>query len=166
MDTIDRDDLTYFSMSWLREDDDHYYDDIFDAEYMAVRKKHIDSYSAVEQVAIREKCQKAGKEDPWSYRARKEREGAVWSGKTQMIIETKEEKQIQAELPSVKKASQEFKISLQQARTAAGLKQKDLAAKVKVTANVIGDWEAGRSLPNGVQRGLLNKALKTVLPKA
>jgi DNA-binding transcriptional regulator YiaG len=79
--------------------------------------------------------------------------------------ERKQEQETNRELPPVKKASQEFKILLQQARMAAGLKQKDLASKIKVTANVISDWEAGKSVPSGPQRAALNRVLKVVLPK-
>lgn len=87
-------------------------------------------------------------------------------GKDLDAMEHKAEKKLEGELPTVKKASQEFKLSLHQARMAAGLKQKDLAVKLKVTAGVVADWESGKAIPSGAQRAMLNKILKVTLPKA
>lgn len=125
-------------------------------------KKGLDQYSMAERQAVREKCLKTGKEDPWAYTNRKEgeRHGKVVREKQ------KEERVANAELPPVKKASQEFKILLQQARMAAGLKQKDVAVKLKVTAGMVAEWESGKSVPSGTHRAALNRLLKVVLPKA
>jgi len=136
---------------------------LYDMDDMVMpRARSLSSYSEAERIEIYRKCALAGKEDPWSYTARKNQDRHTRA----VVSKTKEERQEEAELPPVKKVSMEFKISLQQARMAAGLKQSDLAAKVKVTAKVVSDWEAGKSLPSGVQRGALNKALKAILPKA
>jgi len=124
-------------------------------------KKSLEQYNEIERRAIREKCFKMGKEDPWTYKTRKRNEDFSKAVRK----ENKEVRQANDELPPVKKASQEFKIALQQARMACGMKQKDVASKMKVTANVVADWESGKSVPSKAQCSALNKILRTTLPK-
>jgi len=165
MDELDLDEIPERGLSWkeLLGDD---YDECFgEMSFGVPAHRTIDSFSEAHRDVIREKCMKQGKEDPWAYRARKDAELRDRNRRTINSAEKQEIKEANTELPPVKKASLEFKISLQQARMASGLKQKDLATKVKVTANVISDWESGRSVPTGAQRAALNRILKTVLPK-
>jgi len=65
-------------------------------------------------------------------------------------------------LPTV---SVEFKIALQQARTAQNLTQKDLAQKLNVKQSVIVDYESGKAIPNSGIISLMNRVLGVSLPK-
>ena len=157
------DEAIIFSAMWDDVDamkwDDDFLDDFWTDR--STPKKSLEQYSMAERQAVREKCFKSGKEDPWSYTERKRVEGNV-----KVIREDqKETRKANAELPPVKKGSQEFKLILQQARMATGLKQKDVAIKLKVTVGLIAEWESGKSVPTGAQRAALNRILKVVLPK-
>ena len=158
------DESKYVAATWDDIDAMKWNDDFLD-DFWTDRsrpKKTLDQYTMPERQAVREKCFQMGKEDPWAYTERKRIEGNV-----KVVRENqKEERKTKAELPPVKKASQEFKILLQQARMAANLKQKDLASKLAVTPGLIADWESGRSVPSGAQRAAMNRILKVTLPKA
>lgn len=51
-----------------------------------------------------------------------------------------------------------IKISMAAARVNAGLKQKELAKKCKVSESTIVNWENGKSFPNARKLPLLEKA--------
>ena len=59
----------------------------------------------------------------------------------------------------------DFKMALQQARTAKGWSQKDLAAKINEKQTVINDYESGRAIPNPEIIAKLGRALGVKLPK-
>tara|TARA_Y100000389_G_scaffold97580_1_gene94289 strand:+ start:371 stop:775 length:405 start_codon:yes stop_codon:yes gene_type:complete len=48
---------------------------------------------------------------------------------------------------------------IQQGRAAKGLKQKDLATKINVKPQVIGDYESGRAVPDNKLLGKIERAL-------
>ena len=59
----------------------------------------------------------------------------------------------------------ELKTAMQQARVAAKMSQKDLAAKMCVPANVIHDYENGKAIPNNAFIAKVEKMLNTKLPR-
>lgn len=59
----------------------------------------------------------------------------------------------------------DFQMALQQARTAKGWSQKDLAGKINEKATVINDYESGRAIPNQEIIGKLSRVLGVKLPK-
>ena len=65
-------------------------------------------------------------------------------------------------IPSI---SVELKTAMQQARVAAKMSQKDLAAKMCVPANVIHDYENGKAIPNNAFIAKVEKMLNTKLPR-
>ncbi len=67
-----------------------------------------------------------------------------------------------APLPTV---STELKIALQQARIAAKLGQKGLAAKLCVPTQVIQNYENGTAIPNNAFIAKMEKILNTTLPR-
>lgn len=57
------------------------------------------------------------------------------------------------------KPSLEFQKALQQARTARGFKQADLARTLNLKASQINDWENGKAVPTGLEKARLGKVL-------
>jgi ribosome-binding protein aMBF1 (putative translation factor) len=61
--------------------------------------------------------------------------------------------------------SVELKTAMMQARVAAKMSQKDLAAKLCVPANVIHSYENGTAIPNNAFIAKVEKMLNTKLPR-
>lgn len=59
----------------------------------------------------------------------------------------------------------EFKVALQQARTAKGWTQKDLAQRINEKQSVVNEYETGRVVPNPQVISKLQRALGVSLPK-
>ena len=55
--------------------------------------------------------------------------------------------------------------AIQKARTEKKVSQKDLAAKINVNLQVIGDYETGRAVPNAQIMGKIERALDVMLPR-
>lgn len=164
MDGSDYRDDDFDAFGWSHLDDPT--DDTFGGlSFENFTRRGIDNFTEAQRKEIAMKCLKQGKEDPWAYRARKNAQEQLRKARAQNQEQSKETREANAELPPVKKATLEFKLTLQQARMAKGMKQKDLATKVKVTVNVIAEWESGKSLPTGPQRAMLNRVLGISLPK-
>merc|ERR1711997_942799 len=62
--------------------------------------------------------------------------------------------------------SHDFKMALQQARTAKKLSQAQLATAFSEKGSVINEYESGKAIPNGAIINKLNRALGVRLPKA
>merc|ERR1712032_285482 len=62
--------------------------------------------------------------------------------------------------------SHDFKMALQQARTAKKLSQAQLASAISEKGSVINEYESGKAFPNGAIINKLNRALGVHLPKA
>merc|ERR1712217_67719 len=62
--------------------------------------------------------------------------------------------------------SHDFKIALQQSRSAKNMSQVALAAAINEKGSVINEYECGKAIPNGAIISKLNKALGVRLPKA
>ena len=58
-----------------------------------------------------------------------------------------------------------FSKAVQQARMAKGMSQKDLASKVNVKTQVMGDYESGKAVPNGQIISKIEKTLECKLPR-
>jgi ribosome-binding protein aMBF1 (putative translation factor) len=56
--------------------------------------------------------------------------------------------------------------AIEHARLNAKMSQKDLAAKLNVTANIITDYENGKAVPNNAFIAKIEKILNTKLPRA
>jgi len=65
-------------------------------------------------------------------------------------------------LPTV---SMELRIALQQARMAAKMGQKELAAKLCVPPQIIQSYENGQAIPNNAFIARIEKLLNTTLPR-
>lgn len=74
----------------------------------------------------------------------------------------KEKEKEDVPLPTV---STELKIAMQQARMAAKLGQKELAAKMCVPMQVIHSYENGTAIPNNAFIAKIEKVLNTKLPR-
>jgi putative transcription factor len=68
--------------------------------------------------------------------------------------------------PSVARVDRSFSQALQQARTAKGMSQRDLATRVCEKQSVIADYEAGRAIPNPNIINKLDRALGVHLPRS
>jgi len=108
-----------------------------------------------------DKIHSQGKETPDDYQARHRRESTVKAQKRETVAEQKTEREANAELPPVKVAPREFRIQVQQARQAAGMKQVDLAQKAGVKVTLIQDFEAGK--PGGVLPKPVEGKIKRIL---
>lgn len=75
---------------------------------------------------------------------------------------TKEKEKEDAPLPTI---SVDLKIAMQQARMAAKLGQKELAAKMCVPMQVIHSYENGTAIPNNAFIAKIEKVLNTKLPR-
>jgi|EP00769_Ergobibamus_cyprinoides_P001291 putative transcription factor len=64
-----------------------------------------------------------------------------------------------------KHVSRAFGLALQQARTAKGLKQKDLAVKLAVKPTVINDYESQRAVPDNRLIQKMERTLGVKLPR-
>jgi putative transcription factor len=62
--------------------------------------------------------------------------------------------------------SHDFKMALQQARTAKKMSQAQLAQAINEKNTVINEYESGKAIPNGQIINKLNRALGVRLPKA
>jgi len=62
--------------------------------------------------------------------------------------------------------SHDFKIALQQARTAKKMSQAALATAINEKGSVLNEYESGKAIPNGAIIQKLNRALGVRLPKA
>merc|ERR1712045_729296 len=62
--------------------------------------------------------------------------------------------------------SHDFKLALQQARTAKKLNQAQLATAISEKGSVISEYGSGKAIPNGAIINKLNRALDVRLPKA
>lgn len=59
----------------------------------------------------------------------------------------------------IEKVSLSLSQKIQQGRSAKGMKQKDLATKINVKPQVIGDYECGRAVPDNKILGKIERAL-------
>ena len=76
-------------------------------------------------------------------------------------------KHIQKEQPpAVLKTTIKLQNAIEHARLNAKMSQKDLAAKLNVTANIITDYENGKAVPNNAFIAKIEKILNTKLPRA
>lgn len=66
---------------------------------------------------------------------------------------------------SHKKVSMELRKLLQKERTKAGLSQKDLATSINMKPQIIGDYEAGRGIPNPQLLSKIERILKKKNPE-
>jgi len=148
----DSDEETDFS-NWMRGLSREDMGDLFDEE-MILRPRVL-TQSQIDKIHAQ------GKETPDEYTARRRRENSMKMNKREVIAEKKEERQENAELPPVKVVPREFRIQVQQARQAAGMKQAELAQKVGVKATIIQDFEAGK--PGGVVSKIIETKIKRVL---
>lgn len=62
--------------------------------------------------------------------------------------------------------SKDLKIALQQARTAKGMTQKDLAQKLQMDAKTVNEYESGKAIPNNAVIAKMERALGAKLPRA
>ena len=133
-------------------------DDLDDDDYGSTLYSHLPSDA---RAKINAHCRATGKETPAQWRMRKIREADMRANI--------ERKQVEAEeydrLPVPEKSAMDFRLAMQQARCAKGMKRKDLARCVGVKASDIQSWESGKTKPTGPQRNKLNRALGTALPK-
>jgi ribosome-binding protein aMBF1 (putative translation factor) len=65
----------------------------------------------------------------------------------------------------LKVSAKVFSKAVQQARMAKGMSQKDLASKVNVKIQVLGDYESGKAVPNGQIVSKIEKILECKLPR-
>jgi len=89
--------------------------------------------------------------------AAKSREGGANDGTPTKIINNKGTVETKIPLPLHK--------AIQKARTEKKVSQKDLAAKINVKVQVIGDYENGRAVPNAQIMGKIERALDARLPR-
>ena len=66
---------------------------------------------------------------------------------------------------TVARVDRSFGVTLQQARTAKGWTQKDLANRISEKPNVIGEYESGRAVPNPAIVSKMERALGVHLPR-
>jgi len=86
----------------------------------------------------------------------------VLSKSIQVVQKTPPKEKEDAPLPTI---SVDLKIAMQQARIAAKLGQKELAAKMCVPTQVIHSYENGTAIPNNAFIAKIEKVLNTKLPR-
>jgi DNA-binding transcriptional regulator YiaG len=90
--------------------------------------------------SVKDKLRAQGKETPDDYARRRQQVAAQKVEREKQ----KEAKKEHDELPVQAKPTIEFRLMLQQARTAKKMTQEQLAQQCKVKKNIVADWEAGR----------------------
>ncbi len=89
-------------------------------------------------------------------------ETVVLSKSIPVVQKTPPKEKEDAPLPTI---SVDLKIAMQQARMAAKLGQKELAAKMCVPTQVIHSYENGTAIPNNAFIAKIEKVLNTKLPR-
>ena len=104
-------------------------------------------YTIDERAKIARKCAKNGREPPWVYYARRQKEEGM------------------LEEDVVVAPTLTLQLALRKGRTDLNISQKQLAQQLNVKPALIAAWETGKEKPFGKHRSNLVRILKVKLPK-
>ncbi len=147
-------------------DDD--YPDLFDIDHQTDRDLYDDYDYSDERRAPMTMVQREratmtamsrGHETPYEYELR-QRVNQVNAHQSAVRKEKVAEKKVDDEIPKTEKPSVEFRIQLQQARSARGMSQKDLAQRLNIKVQDLQGYESGKVMPSKAIIGKMRRILK------